>query len=71
MSGARIDQHQILAIASRLHVLCGGCGQQARPFRVLGVVVKPQFDTAPHADVEYRCETPDCDSPIHVEIDVV
>lgn len=66
-----IDGGRILAIARMLGVVCGGCGREAHPVRVLGVVVRPQYNTASHADVEYRCDTADCDSPIHVEVDVL
>lgn len=65
------DTARIMASANRLGVVCGGCGQVALPLRVRGVVLRPQFGTAPFADVEFRCQTAGCDSAIHVEVDIV
>jgi hypothetical protein len=58
-----------LAIAHQMTVICGGCSSPAKPDKVLGVIVRPQWDTAaPYAIVVFRCNTFDCGEAIPVEL---
>jgi hypothetical protein len=67
----RWNQDEVLSTAGALRVVCGGCAKPALPFRVRGIVARPQWSgTQPYAMVEFRCETPDCDTDILCEVDL-